>query len=84
MKEEKDNLLNMELLSKIPVEISVVLGKANITVGALINKAKGDFISLDHDSADLVSIFANNKLIAKGEIVVLGNKLGVTIKELVN
>jgi flagellar motor switch protein FliN/FliY len=83
MKDEKVGLLNIEMLSKIPVEISVVLGKTNLTINSLINKVKGDFISLDHDSTDLVSIFANNKLIAKGEVVVNGTKLGVTIKEIV-
>ena len=81
---EKSSVISSSILSKIPVEISVVLGKSNITLQSLQKKAKGDFIPLEYGSSDSVSIFANNKLIAKGEVIVSNNQLGVTIKELIN
>lgn len=84
MNVDKTKLSNSDVLSNIPIEVSVVVGKTSMTVKSLMSKSKGDFIHLDADSADLVTIFANNKLIAKGEIVVSNNKLGVVIKEIVS
>lgn len=76
----------IELLKKfgdIPVNIEVVVGKAQKTIGELLNMGIGSVVELDREVNDLVDIRVNGKLIAKGELVVIENKLGVKIKEIV-
>ena len=76
----------IELLKKfgdIPVDIEVVVGKAQKTIGELLNMGIGSVVELDREVNDLVDIKVNGKLIAKGELVVIENKLGVKIKEIV-
>ena len=76
----------IELLKKfgdIPVDIEVVVGKAQKTIGELLNMGIGSVVELDREVNDLVDIKVNGKLIAKGELVVVENKLGVKIKEIV-
>ena len=76
----------IELLKKfgdIPVDIEVVVGKAQKTIGELLNMGIGSVVELDREVNDLVDIKVNGKLIAKGELVVIENKLGIKIKEIV-
>ena len=75
----------IELLKKfgdIPVDIEVVVGGAKKTIGELLNMGIGSVVELDREVNDLVDIKVNGKLIAKGELVVIENKLGVKIKEI--
>ncbi len=83
-REKTENAI--ELLKKfgdIPVNIEVVVGKAEKTIGELLNMGIGSVVELDREVNDLVDIKVNGKLIAKGELVVIENKLGVKIKEIV-
>ncbi len=87
VKEEKERTESaIELLKKfgdIPVDIEVVVGKAERTIGELLNMGIGSVVELDREVNDLVDIKVNGKLIARGELVVIENKLGVKIKEIV-
>lgn len=77
----------LELLKKfgdIPVDIEVVVGKTEKTIGELLNMGIGSVVELDREVNDLVDIKVNGKLIAKGELVVIENRLGVKIKEIVS
>lgn len=82
--QDTNNTVKVDVISKIPVDITVVLGKTSMTIDELLKKKKGDFISLDSEIGGLVSIFANDKLIARGEVVIHDSRVGVTIKELVS
>jgi flagellar motor switch protein FliN/FliY len=68
-------------LNSVKVEISVVLGKATLPMQQLLRMGRGAVIELDARQNDEVWVLANNKLIARGEIVVQGEKVGVSITE---
>jgi len=63
----------------VKVEISVVLGASTIPMHQLLRMGRGAVIELDAKQDDPVTIMANNKPVAKGEIVIHGDKIGVSI-----
>ena len=69
-------------LSNVKVEISVVLGRSVIPMHQLLRMGRGAVIELDSNQDDAVLIMANDKPIAKGEIVIHGDKIGVSVTEL--
>lgn len=71
----------MNAINDVLVEISVVLGDTMMPIDHLLRMGRGAVIDLDADIEQLVSIFANNKLIAKGEIVIAGENIAVSITE---
>ena len=81
---EKENVnWTIEALYEVPVQISVVLGRATIQLSNLLKLGKGAVIELDKAIGEPIDIFVNNKLVAKGEVVVVENKIGVTLTEIV-
>jgi flagellar motor switch protein FliN/FliY len=66
----------------VKVEISVVLGSSTIPMHQLLRMGRGAVIELDSKQDDPVTILANNKPVAKGEIVIHGDKIGVSILEI--
>ncbi|MFC3227632.1 FliM/FliN family flagellar motor switch protein [Marinibaculum pumilum] len=68
----------------VDVEISVVLGKATMPINQLLKMGRGAVIELNAKLDDHAWIFANNKLIARGEIVVSGENVAISITETVN
>ena len=84
LKEENENLVELiHRFSDIPVDIEVVVGKAQKTLRELLGMGIGSVIELDREVKDFVDIKVNGKLIAKGELVVVDGKIGVKIKEVV-
>jgi len=69
-------------LSNVKVEISVVLGRSVIPMHQLLRMGRGAVIELDTRQDDQVLIMANDKAVAKGEIVIHGDKIGVSVTEL--
>ena len=69
----------MSSLNSVKVEISVVLGKAVLPMQQLLRMGRGAVIELDANQSDQVWVLANNRPIARGEIVVQGEKVGVSI-----
>lgn len=69
-------------LSNVKVEISVVLGRSVIPMHQLLRMGRGAVIELDSCQDDPVTILANDKPVAKGEIVIHGDKIGVSVTEL--
>ncbi|MQX36552.1 flagellar motor switch protein FliN [Roseospira navarrensis] len=68
----------------VPVEIAVVLGKANLRVNQLLKLGRGAVVELERKTSEPVEIFANDILVARGEVVITeGDKIGVTLTELV-
>ncbi|AAC07462.1 flagellar motor switch protein FliN [Aquifex aeolicus] len=85
-KKEEKKVSVIELIqhfSDIPVEVEVVVGRANKTLGELLAMGIGSVIEIDREPKDLVDIKVNGKLIAKGELVIIDGKIGVKIKEVV-
>lgn len=75
--------LTLEALYDVPVQISVVLGKTSMPLSQLLKLGKGAVIELDRAVGEPVDIFVNNKIVAKGEIVIVDNKIGVTLTEVI-
>jgi len=69
-------------LSSVKVEISVVLGRSVIAMHQLLRMGRGAVIELDSCQDDNVLILANDKPVAKGEIIIHGDKIGVSVTEL--
>jgi len=74
---------DLEGLYNIPVEVTVVLGKAKMRVDQLLKMNRGAVIQLDNHIGDAVDIYANDERIGKGEVVVVDDRLGVAMTDLV-
>lgn len=84
MSENKEKELTLEALYDVPVQISVVLGRTSMPLSNLLKLVRGAVIELDRTIGEPVDIFVNNKMVAKGEIVVVENKIGVTLTEVIS
>ena len=69
-------------LTNVKVEISVVLGRSVIAMHQLLRMGRGAVIELDASQDDQVLILANERPVAKGEIVIHGDKIGVSVTEI--
>ena len=67
----------------IPVQISAVLGRSTMQVSQLLNLGRGAVVQLDRKVGEAIDIYVNNRLVARGEVVVVEDKLGVTMTEIV-
>jgi flagellar motor switch protein FliN/FliY len=67
----------------IPVQISAVLGRATMEVSQLLKLGRGAVVELDRRVGEAVDIYVNNRLVARGEVVVVADRLGVTMTEIV-
>ncbi|WP_417517962.1 FliM/FliN family flagellar motor switch protein [Minwuia sp.] len=68
-------------VGEVDVEISVVLGRAQMAIHQLLKMGRGAVIELDSGVDDLAWILANNQIIARGEIVVTGEHVGISVVE---
>ena len=74
---------DLEAVYNIPVKVSAVLGKTNMKVSNLMKLNKGAIIELDRKVGEAIDIYVNNSLVARGEVVVVDDKLGITMTEIV-
>ncbi len=77
------NNISLEAVYDIPVQISVVLGKTSMQVSQLLRLGKGAVIELDRKVGEPVDIFVNDRLVARGEVVVVDDRIGVTMTEII-
>lgn len=68
---------------EIPVQISAVLGRSTMQVSQLLKLGRGAVVELDRKVGEAIDIYVNNRLVARGEVVVVEDKLGVTMTEIV-
>jgi flagellar motor switch protein FliN len=76
------DLQKLELVKDIPMDVTVVLGSARIPLGRLFSLGRGGIVDLDCSVSDPVEIMANDRLLAKGEVVMINDQLGVRITEI--
>ncbi len=72
----------MATLDKVSVDITVVLGTTSMPIHQVLRLGRGAIIELDATEDDAVNILANNLAVAKGTVVVNGNKIAVEVGEL--
>jgi flagellar motor switch protein FliN/FliY len=67
----------------VPVNISAVLGKASMSVAQLLQLGQGSVLELDRKVGEAIDIYVNNRLVARGEVVIVDERLGVTMTEII-
>ena len=75
---------NMDFLLDIPLEITVELGNAKITIGELLRLSQGSVVELNKLTNEPLDIFVNKKLMAHGEVVVVNEKFGIRLTNIVS
>ncbi len=74
---------DLEQVLDVPVNVSAVLGKTRMEVSQLLKLAPGQLLELDRRVGEAIDIYVNNRLVARGEVVVVDEKLGVTMTEII-
>lgn len=74
---------DLKTVFDVPVNISAVLGKAHIDVASLLKLNAGTVLELDRKVGEAIDIYVNNRLVARGEIVLVEERLGVTMTEII-
>ncbi len=74
---------DLESVYDIPVKVSAVLGKATMQVSQLLKLGRGAVIELDRKVGEAIDIYVNDRLVARGEVVVVEDRLGITMTEIV-
>ncbi len=74
---------DLEAVFDVPVRVSVVLGRSKMPVSSLLNMDIGTVIELDRQVGEAIDIYVNDRLVARGEIVLVEEKLGVTMTEII-
>ena len=77
------NAQDLEAVYDIPVQVSAVLGKASMQVSHLLKLGRGAVVELDRKVGEAIDIYVNNRLVARGEVVVVEDRLGVTMTEII-
>ena len=74
---------DLEAVFDVPVQVSAVLGRARMDVGDLLKLGPGTVLELDRKVGEAIDIYVNNRLVARGEVVLVEDKLGVTMTEVI-
>lgn len=74
---------NLDLLLDIPVSLSVELGTCRLSMQEVLQLGVGSVVQLDKASDAPVDVFVNRKLVARGEVVVMDERFGIKITEIV-
>lgn len=78
-----DDASRVEAVYDIPVEIIAVLGTAAMPIAQILKLGRGAVVELDRIIGEPIEIHANNRLVARGEVVVVEDRLGVQITEVI-
>ena len=73
----------LEAVYDVPVNLSAVLGRATMQVNQLLKLGRGAVVELDRKVGEAIDIYVNNRLVARGEVVVVEDRLGVTMTEII-
>ena len=74
---------DLEAVFDVPVQVSAVLGRSRMDVGELLKLGPGTVLELDRRVGESIDIYVNNRLVARGEVVLVEDKLGVTMTEII-
>lgn len=74
---------DLEAVFDVPVRISAVLGHSKMHVSDLLKLASGTVLELDRKVGEAIDIYVNDRLVARGEVVLVEDKLGVTMTEII-
>lgn len=81
--EETTDAQDLEFILDIPLELSVELGRRKMLVNDLLQLGQGSIVELNKLAGEPLEIFINNKLVARGEVVVVNEKFGVRLTDII-
>lgn len=74
---------DLEAVFDVAVNVSAVLGKATMEVSQLLKLNRGAVVELDRKIGEAIDIYVNDRLVARGEVVLVEERLGITMTEIV-
>ncbi len=77
------NAADLEAVFDVPVKVSAVLGRARMEINDLLKLGPGTVLELDRKVGEAIDIYVNDRLVARGEVVLVEEKLGVTMTEII-
>lgn len=75
---------NLDFLLDIPLEVTVELGRTSMIINKMLQLTQGSVVELDKAAGESVEIFVNDKLLGKGEVIVVNERFGVRITEIIS
>jgi len=81
--EKPKSSAELEAVYDVPVQVSAVLGKSSMQVHQLLKLGRGAVVELDRKIGEAIDIYVNNRLVARGEVVVVEDRLGITMTEII-
>jgi flagellar motor switch protein FliN/FliY len=79
----KHSAHDLEAVFDVPVTVSAVLGKSAMEVSQLLKLGRGAIVELDRKIGEAIDIYVNDRLVARGEVVLVEDRLGVTMTEII-
>ena len=79
----KRTATDLEAVYDVPVTVQVILGKSAMEVSELLKLGKGTVVQLDRKVGEAIDIYVNDRLVARGEVVLVEDRLGVTMTEII-
>jgi flagellar motor switch protein FliN/FliY len=77
------NAADLEAVFDVPVKVSAILGRARMEINDLLKLGPGTVLELDRKVGEAIDIYVNDRLVARGEVVLVEEKLGVTMTEII-
>ena len=81
--DQEKNATDLSTVFDVPVAISAVLGRSTMSVAQLLQLTQGSILELDRKVGEAIDIYVNNRLVARGEVVIVDERLGVTMTEII-
>ena len=83
IEQEEKIASDLSTVFDVPVNISAVLGRTQLSVAQLLQLSSGSVLELDRKVGEAIDIYVNNRLVARGEVVIVDERLGVTMTEII-
>ncbi len=81
---DEEGSQNLSFLLDIPLEVSVELGRSSMIINDMLQLTQGSVVELSKAAGEPVDIFVNHKLLGKGEVIVVNDRFGVRITEIIS
>ncbi len=80
---QEDEEVNLEAIYDIPVELSAVLGTTTMRVSQLLKLGRGAVVELNRKVGEAIDVYVNEKLVARGEVIIVEDRIGITMTEII-
>ncbi len=80
----KKDVSSLDFVLDIPLEVSVELGRAKMLISDLLQLGQGSVVELNKLAGEPLEVFVNQKLVARGEVVVVNEKFGVRLTDIIS